>query len=275
METKILISCVVTTKNEEDVIGTLLSSIRTQSYRNFEIVIVDNNSVDETVKIAKRHGARTFVYGPERSAQRNMGVKKSLGKYVLILDADMVLTKNVLKDCVEIFEKDDNVGLLVIPEKSFGEGFWSKCRAFEREFYVGESSIEAARCFRKDIFLDFGGYDEKITGPEDYDLPLRVKKAGIKEDRIKSYILHNEKSFSPIKSAKKKFYYASHAQVYLMKHPEMAIKQGTFLFRPVFLRKWKKLFGHPILGIGVFVIKTLELIGALLGIIYSPFLYKK
>lgn len=275
METKILISCIITTKNEEDVIGTLLSSIRSQNYRDFEIIVVDNNSTDETVKIAKKHGARIFVYGPERSAQRNLGVKKSLGEYVLILDADMVLTKDVLKDCVERFEKDNKIGSLVIPEKSFGKGFWSKCRAFEREFYVGESSIEAARCFRKAIFLDFDGYDEKITGPEDYDLPLRIKKAGIKEDRIKSYILHNEKSFSPIKSAKKKFYYASHARVYLQKHPEMALKQGTFIFRPLFLRKWKKLISHPILGVGVLIIKTVELIGALLGFAYSPFLYKK
>ena len=266
---KIYVSCIITTKNEREVIGALLSSIKTQSYKNFEIVLVDNDSTDETVKIAKTFGAKIFTYGPERSAQRNFGVKKAKGKYALILDADMVLTKNALADCVEKFEKDDGLGALVIPEKSFGEGFWTKCRAFEREFYVGEPSIEAARCFRKDIFLKFGGYDENITGPEDYDLPLRIKKAGNKIGRIKSYILHNERRFSPIKSAKKKFYYAAHAQVYLRKHPEMAIKQGSLLFRPVFLKKWKKFVNHPILGMGMFVVKGVESIGALSGIIYS------
>mgnify|MGYP001609602325 CR=1 FL=1 len=187
----------------------------------------------------------------------------------------MVLTKNILANCVEKFEKDDNLGALVIPEKSFGEGFWTKCRAFEREFYVGEPSIEAARCFRKDIFLKFGGYDENITGPEDYDLPLRIRKAGNKIGRIKSYILHDEKHFSPLKSAKKKFYYASHAQAYLRKHPEMAIKQGNLLFRPVFLKKWRKLLSHPIFGMGMFVIKGLELIGGLSGIICSVVLNER
>lgn len=271
---KKLISCVITTKNEGEVVRDLLSSIKAQNYRDFEIILVDNNSIDKTVKIAKQFGARIFNFGPERSAQRNLGVKKAQGEYVLILDADMVLTKNVLAECVKKFEKDDNLGALVIPEKSFGEGFWTKCRAFEREFYVGEPSIEAARCFKKDMFLKFGGYDENITGPEDYELPLRIKQAGNKISRIKSYILHNEKRFSPIKSAKKKFYYAVHAQAYLKSHPEMAIIQGNFIFRPVFFKKWRKLISHPVLGMGMFLIKGVEFVGALSGIIYPAILNK-
>ena len=269
MKMKKSISCIITTKNEGKVVRAFLSSIKTQNYKNFEIILVDNNSTDETVKTAKTFGAKIFTYGPERSAQRNLGAKKAQGKYVLILDADMILTKNVLAECVEKLEKDNNLGALVIPEKSFGKGFWAKCRVFEREFYVGEPAIEAARCFRKNIFLKFGGYDEKITGPEDWDLPLRMRKAGIKIGRIKSVIRHNEGRFSPFKSAKKKFYYASHAKVYLKRHPEMLLKQGNLLFRPVFFKKWRKLINHPILGTGMFLIKGMELTGGLLGIIYS------
>jgi glycosyltransferase involved in cell wall biosynthesis len=272
---KKLISCIITTKNEEEVIRQLLFSIKEQSYKNFEIILIDNNSTDKTTKIAKRFGARIFNFGPERSAQRNFGVKKARGEYVLILDADMVLNKNVLTECIEKLEEDKDLEALVIPEKSFGKGFWTKCRAFEREFYIGESSIEAARCFRKDVFLKFNGYDETMTGPEDYDLPLRISKAGNKIGRIKNYILHNEKYFSPIKSAKKKFYYAAHAQTYFKKHPEMAIKQGNLLFRPVFFRKWKKLLSHPILSIGMFMIKGIEMTGALSGIIYSDIIRKE
>ncbi len=268
------ISCIITTKNEEEVIEKLLSGIKEQSNRNFEIILVDNGSTDGTIRIVRKFGARVFNFGPERSAQRNFGVKKAGGEYVLILDADMELTKNVLSECVGEFEKNADLGALVIPEKSFGEGFWSKCRAFEKEFYIGEPSIEAARCFRKNVFLKFGGYDETMTGPEDYDLPLRIKKAGGKIGRIKSYILHNEKHFSPVKSAKKKFYYASHAKTYLKNQPGAAIEQGNLVFRPVFFRKWKKLISHPILGMGMFLIKGVELIGGLSGIIYSILLNK-
>lgn len=262
-----MISIIITTKNEESVIGDLFKSIKLQSYHNYEIILVDNNSTDKTCQIAKKIGARVFTKGPERSIQRNYGVEKAKGEYILILDADMVLTKDVLKDCVSVINK--NLGGLVIPEKSFGEGFWVKFKIFEREFYVGDESVEAARFFKKDIFEKFKGYDTKITGPEDYDLPLRMKKMGIKIGRIKSYILHNEKNFSPWRSAKKKYYYASRALSYAKKHPEMVLSQGNLLFRPIFLRKWRKLISHPFLSLGMFIVKGIEMTGALLGVIYS------
>lgn len=268
-----MISCIVTTKNEEKVIGALLESVKGQSYKDTEIILVDNNSEDETKKIAEKFGAKVFNKGPERSVQRNFGVDKSRGKFVLILDADMVLTKNLLTDCYKKM-RSGKFGALVIPEKSFGKGFWAKCKAFEREFYVGEESIEAARLFNKTTFRRFGGYDTTITGPEDYDLPLRMKKKGVRIGRINSYILHNEKKFSPVKSAKKKFYYASHARNYLKKHPEMMLKQGNLLFRGVFLRKWRKLLSKPHLAFGMVIVRILEMTGALSGIIYSVIIQK-
>lgn len=266
-----MVSIVITTKNEEKVLGDLLGSLKTQSFKNFKTILVDNNSRDSTIEIAKKYRVKTFTKGPERSVQRNFGVDKAKGKYILILDADMKLTKDVLKECDQEMAQNPTLAGLIIPEKSFGVGFWAKCKAFEREFYVGEESIEAARFFKRDLFQKFEGYDVSMTGPEDYDLPLRMKKSGLKIGRIKSYILHNEKKFSPLGSAKKKFYYASKARVYLKKHPEMAIKQGNLVFRPVFFKKWRKMLSHPVLAIGMFIIKTLEMAGALVGVLYSGF----
>ena len=257
-----MISIIITTKNEESVIEDLLKSIKLQNYRDYEIILVDNNSTDKTCEIAKKFGARVFTKGPERSIQRNYGVEKAKGKYILILDADMVLTKNVLLELSKIKEV-----AVIIPEKSFGEGFWVKFKIFEREFYVEDESIEAARFFKKDIFKEFEGYDTNMTGPEDYDLPLRMKKSGVKIGRIKNFILHNEKKFSPWKSAKKKYYYASRAYSYAKKHPEMIVSQGNLFLRPIFFRKWKKLLSHPFLSFGMFVVKGMEMMGALLGVL--------
>lgn len=262
------ISVIITTKNEEKVLGDLLESIKRQSTWDYETVLVDNFSTDKTVEIAKKYGARVFQKGPERSVQRNFGVEKAIGDYVLILDADMQLTSDVLTDGLKKFESS-SYGALVIPEKSIGVGFWAKVKAFERSFYIGDSSIEAARFFRKDVFQKFGGYDTSITGPEDYDLPYRIKKAGVKVGRIKSFILHNEGKFSPIKSARKKFYYASKARIYLKKHPELLSSQGNMLFRPVFIKKWRKLVKHPFLASCMFILKGLEMVAAALGFLYG------
>jgi len=269
MKNNPLVSVIITTKNEQDVIGDILESIKKQTYQNSEIILVDNYSSDKTLKMAKEFTKKVFNKGPERSAQRNFGVKKALGEYVLILDADMVLTQKVLEEAVKLFKKEKEVGAVVIPEKSFGIGFWTKFKVFEREFYEGEDSIEAARFFRRTLFNKFGGYDKSITGPEDWDLPLRMRKAGIKIGRVKSFILHNERKFSPLKSARKKFYYASHARKYFKKHPEMVLSQGNLLLRPVFFKKWKKLILNPYLSLGMFLVRSIEMSAALFGIILS------
>ena len=158
-----MISVIVTTKNESVHLPSLLESLSEQKYKDFEVIVVDNGSVDGTKNIAKKAGARVFDKGPERSFQRNFGVQKAKGEYVLILDADMMLTEDVLKESVAKFEKNSKIGALIIPEKSFGIGFWAKCKAFEREFYVGDETIEAPRFFKKSVFDEFSGYDEKIT----------------------------------------------------------------------------------------------------------------
>ena len=259
-----MISCIITTRNEAKILPDLLVSLNKQTYTDFEVVLVDNNSSDQTKEIAKKFGARVFNKGPERSVQRNFGAAKTKGEYILILDADMVLESEVLSQLAGL-SKNNDISAAVIPEKSFGEGYWARCKAYEREFYLGEDSIEAARFFDKKIFNRFKGYDTSLTGPEDYELPLRMRKAGIKIGRIKGFILHNEKKFSPLKSAKKKFYYASNARAYLKKHPEMTFSQGNLLFRPVFFRKWKKLVSQPILAVGMFLMRIIEATGALLG----------
>ena len=74
-----VVSVIVTTKNEERNIGACLESVVQQSMAPLEVIVVDNNSEDQTSEIAKQYGARVFQLGPERSAQRNYGVEKAHG----------------------------------------------------------------------------------------------------------------------------------------------------------------------------------------------------
>lgn len=93
------VSVIITTKNEERNIGNCLESIRHQIYPKdrLEIMVIDNNSSDKTKEIAYRYTDRIYDFGPERSAQRNFGVKQANGKYIMYLDADMILSEVVLK----------------------------------------------------------------------------------------------------------------------------------------------------------------------------------
>ena len=100
-----LVSVVITTKNEEKNIENCLKSILKQTYPRdkIEIIVVDNNSTDRTKEIARRYTDKVYNKGPERSAQRNFGAKQAKGEYYLYLDADMILSPNVISECVEKF----------------------------------------------------------------------------------------------------------------------------------------------------------------------------
>ncbi len=263
-----IVSVIITTKNEESVIARLIESIKKQTYKYKEIILVDNNSTDKTIDIAKKNGVKVYTLGPERSAQRNFGAKIAKGKYLLFLDADMELTPDVLKNCVEICNKDKKIGGVVIPEESKAYSFWERVKAFERSFYneSGDEITDAARFFRKEVFQKVGGYDETITGPEDWDLPETIKKLGYSFGRVTSVIYHHERINSPFELAQKKYFYALRAHRYLKKHSISVFSPKTIYFlRPIFYKRMDRMILHPILSLAMFIMLLFQFIGGGLG----------
>ncbi len=263
-----VVSVIVTTKNEKDVIKSLLVSLSKQTYKNTELVLVDNSSTDKTREIASEFGAKIYIYGPERSAQRNYGAKNSQGEYLLFLDADMRLTPKVIESCVKKIQSDLKIAGVAIPEQSIAKTFWERVKAFERSFYneSGDPITDAARFFRRDIFSIVGGYDESITGPEDWDLPDMIQEKGYLLSRIEDKILHQERATSLYTLFRKKYYYGLHAHKYLAKHNIPIFSPKTIYFlRPLFYKNWYKLLFHPVLASGLFVMLLTQLLGGGLG----------
>lgn len=263
-----LVSVIITTKNEEKVVKRLLESVVEQSYKRIEIILVDNDSSDATPRIARRFTNKVYNFGPERSAQRNFGAKVARGEYFLFVDADMQLSKKVIQRCVEEVKKDKNIGAIVIPEISEARTFWEKVKGFERSFYneKGDPVTDAARFFTKKAFRVGRGYDEGITGPEDWDLPETLRELGFKIGKISERISHIERISSLIALARKKFYYGLYAYKYLDKHNIGMFGPKTIYFlRPVFYKNLDKIIMHPVLSIGMVIMLSAELIGGGLG----------
>ena len=255
-----MVSVIVTTKNSALFLEECLSSIKKQTYKQIELIVVDNFSTDNTLEIAKIFADKVFSKGNERSTQRNYGVKKCAGKYVLIVDSDMVLSESLIKSCAQVMGQNIEIPGIIIPEVSFGDGFWANCKTLERSFYLGVEWMEAARFFRKDAFDRVGGFDERLISGEDWEFSQRVEKLG-KFQRVDDLILHNEGKISLYKTIKKKFYYAGKFSKYIEKNnnSEKIKKQTGIISRyKLFLSKPIKLFKNPILGIGMLVMKTAE-----------------
>ena len=91
-----LISIIIRTKNEERWIGLCIEQIKKQSYKNYEIILVDSISEDKTVEKAKRHGVNKVVevkdYKPGKAI--NMGIEASKGEFIVILSAHCLPINN-------------------------------------------------------------------------------------------------------------------------------------------------------------------------------------
>lgn len=259
-----LVSVVVTTYFSAEYLERCLASIRNQTYKNVELIVVDTNSTDGTQELATKYADKCFFgQANERSAKRNFGARQSNGKYVLIADSDMCLSPEVVESCVSAISSGDSVKAVVIPERSTGSSFWARCKALERSFYVGVDWMEAARFLERDVFLEMGGYDEGNTGSEDYDLPQRVKeKYGHKSiGRVSSFITQDEFDLSLLKSCKKKFYYAKSFPKYAANKANAGNfkKQSSLLRRyKLFLSQPRKLFKEPLIGMGMLCMKICE-----------------
>jgi cellulose synthase/poly-beta-1,6-N-acetylglucosamine synthase-like glycosyltransferase len=265
-----LVSVIVPTYNSAQFIEACLKSIKEQTYKNIELIVVDNNSKDNTKELAHKYTDKVFNKGPERSAQRNYGISESTGEYVVIIDSDMQLSPKVIESCVEEVSKNPELKGLVIPEESFGTGFWAQCKKLERSFYVGVSWMEAARFFSKEAYLSVGGYDESMVSGEDWDLAQRIE-ATYKTGRVNEFIYHNEGHLSLSKTLKKKFYYAKEFSKYTNKTESSKIQNQTGVFQryALFFSDPVKLFKNPFLGVGMLFMKMCEFGFGALGLVMS------
>ena len=289
-----VVSRVITTKNEEDNIKNCLLSILNQTYsRNLiEIIVVDNYSTDNTKKIAKEYADIVANIGPERNTQRNYGMLDlSTGDYLVWIDADMILTKRLIENCID-YLSNSNFIALNIPEIILGDDFFSRVRRFERSFY-NNTVIDGARVILRDSFIKSGGFSKDWEhGPDDWDLDKELKligKIGYIEkteesaDKIlrlldldvspqfsnNSCIYHNESKLSIWKFIKKKAYYSTDINAYVKKwgasDPDIKKQLGLwyrFVFVFVEHGKWKALFKRPDLYFSIIVIRFLT------GIVY-------
>jgi len=255
-----LVSVIVPTRNSSFFLEACLTSIRDQSYPSIELIVVDNHSNDHTLEIAKRFTQKSYTLGPERSAQRNYGASMSKGLYVVFIDSDMVLSTTVIEECVIAIHEDFSRTGIIIPEESFGEGFWAQCKKLERSFYVGVEWMEAARFVKKEAFIAVGGYSADMISGEDWDLSNKIQNLG-SLGRISSYIFHNEGTISLLDTIRKKFYYAKNFSSYMDKNAKSTdtMRQTGITSRyKLFLSDLPKLLDDPRLGLCMLFMKTLE-----------------
>jgi glycosyltransferase involved in cell wall biosynthesis len=259
-----LVSVIIPTYNSASTLDACLHSIKNQTYGNIEVIVVDKFSSDTTVDIAKNYNAKIIDSNVSRSEARNIAAKNSKGKFILSIDSDMELTEDVIEECIR---KSNHFDSLIIPEISFGEGFWAKCKSIEKLCYIGDETIESARLFKKDIFDYIEGYDKNLLLGEDKDLDIRIRENGFKIGRIKSMIRHNEQNINLWKTMKKNYQYGKTLEKFIVKHPKHPSKESKLI--PAYIRNRKLLIKNPTIGAGMLFMKFCEFFAEGIGVVPS------
>lgn len=270
-----LVSIIIPAYNSEKFIEKCLQSVKRQTYKNIEVIVVDNNSTDRTKKIAKKYADKVLNKGPERAAQVNCGAENAKGEYLYRVDSDFVLEPKVVEQCIEKCEKENLNGIAVHNTSAEGLGFWAEVRKFERNTYLNDDLIVAVRFFTKKAWKKIGGFDETLYGPEDYDFHNRFVEAGFKYGRIEAIERHLGEPRSLKDIWRKHYFYGKQMVKYFRKHPRLATRQ----FNPVrksYLRHLKLLISRPLILVGLIVYTLTKFTAGGLGFIAgSTLLFNK
>lgn len=205
MRNNIFFSIVIPTYNRASFIPKTISSVLDQTYQNFEIIVVDDGSTDNTEEIIKNISASKIKYikikNSERGFARNCGIQNSSGEYITFLDSDDMLFPNYFANANESITRHNtppffHLGYEVVNTNDKVLLKIDYLKNDDINFIIKGNSLSCTGCFmRNDISKSFQfNTDRNLSGSEDWELWFRVlANHGIKTDnRISAKIINHE-----------------------------------------------------------------------------------
>lgn len=184
-----MISVIMRSYNQSGFIGHAIESVLSQTYKDFELIAVDDGSTDDTGSILQKYSDQIRLIRQEnkgRSAAANVGLAEARGDYVAFLDSDDIWDKEFLKMTISVLESNPSISIVYtgwtyIDKDGYVIG--KKIVPSSRVDYTNELLYGAlfpihAALTRKICFEKCGGFDSSISYGEDWHLWLRFALAG-------------------------------------------------------------------------------------------------
>lgn len=198
-------SIIIPAYNSAKTITRCLAGVLEQDYDNLEIIIIDDGSTDETVRLVSEFPSVKLILNKENkgpSRARNIGIGKSTGEIIILLDSDSYIeNKFWVKQLIKAHSLYNNC-LIGGGIQGVGKGFWGKAENYfwitnlpkagqERPFAISHL-VTNNLSFKRDIFNAIGGFDESIRSGEDIVFCQEAEKSGFKLILFSNILIYHQ-----------------------------------------------------------------------------------
>ena len=231
----ILVSIIVPCYNQSHFLNESLQSVLDQTYVDWECIIVNDGSLDNTESIAQQWCEKdnrfSYLYKENGglSSARNAGITQSDGEYILPLDADDYIHKDYLSKLVPKLYQDDSLAIVSCYSEFFKKSlnniiFELKPEGTTYHYLLYVNQLIATSLFRKICWEEVGGYDETMKkGFEDWEFWIAITKRGWKYKVIEEFLFYYRKSKKSMlvdtlnnhAESNKEYIYKKHREIYI------------------------------------------------------------
>jgi glycosyltransferase involved in cell wall biosynthesis len=179
-----LVSVIIPTYNREKIITRAIDSVFAQTYQDFEIIVLDDGSQDNTKAVVEGYGTKVHYFYQNNkgiAGARNAGMHQAAGEYIAFLDSDDYWLPGKLERQMALFSEHPEYGMAACQcgsvqidgtyrEKNRpGKSGWILYDLFNKNFIRTSSAVITRTCLEK-----VGGFDEALREGEEYDYWLRI-----------------------------------------------------------------------------------------------------
>lgn len=235
-----LVSIITPTKNRSSLLRETILSIISQTYINWEMLIIDDFSTDNTVDMLKEFSAEERIIYHQRKGEtggaqvcRNIGIELAKGEYLILLDSDDLLTKTCLENRVKLVAADKKIDFAVFTTILFGwefpdyDTYWNLpnkedeiCRFLNWDPTWGIVSV----IWKTQSLIALGKFDEKVLSFQDIDIHLRALIKDLNYSYVKgeadSFVREHDEERIGIHCAQPKHLY-SHERLLILIYEEL------------------------------------------------------
>ena len=254
---KTKVSVIIPTFNRSNLISRAIKSVLNQTFKDFELIVVDDGSTDNTEELVQSFHDTRIIYIKQKNqgpaSARNTGILKSRGEYIAFLDSDDEWVPSKLKNQIKLFQNSRMKNLGFVGGKTLGINLQGKfvkiTKAYQKGCILKECLNRELKppfinsntaMIRKSVLNEVGHFDENLIYNEDTDLWIRIAKK-YNFDMVNEVISKTYKGYKinriTIKIAQNKEYLLKKHRITYSLYPKIYAKQLSLLASQYFIRR--------------------------------------